>query len=212
MATETMAQTQRAERVEGQRPKRAEHQRPWPPPQKEWTLEDWQQLPDDGWRYEVIDGVLHMTPPPRTRHQIILAALFARMWFHVHQNQLGEVIPAPCAVQLPTQPVPVQPDLFFIRIERAGIIGETQVEGAPDLVVEILSPSNWLYDRREKFTLYQEAGVAEYWIVDPNLQQVEVFVLREGAYALLGRWGMGEEAHSETLTGFTIPLAGLFGE
>jgi Uma2 family endonuclease len=210
MATETVAQAQPAERAEQVTP--APRQRSWPPPQGEWTLEDWQRLPEDSWRYEVIDGVLHMTPPPRTRHQMVLAALFANMWSHVQQNRLGKVIPAPCAVRLPNQPVPVQPDIFFVRAEQTGIIGEAQVEGAPDLVVEILSPSNWLYDRREKFTLYQEAGVTEYWIVDPDQRTVEVFVLREGVYAALGRWGMEEEARSEALSGFVIAVADLLGK
>ncbi len=200
MTTETVSQ----------RPGVAPAPRPWPPPQRGWTLEDWRRLPDDDWRYEVIDGVLYMTPPPRTLHQMILMALAARMWSFARQHQLGEVIVAPCAVLLPTQPVPVQPDLFFIRAERVGIIAETQVQGAPDLVVEILSPSNWLYDRREKFTLYQEAGVTEYWIIDPDIQTIEVSVLRGKTYTLLGRWQVGEQAHSETLTGFVIALADLF--
>jgi Uma2 family endonuclease len=140
-----------------------------------------------------------------------LAALFGHLWSYVEQNQLGEVIPAPCAVQLPNQPVPVQPDILFARAERADIIGEVEVQGPPDLVVEVLSPSNWLYDRREKFTLYQEAGVGEYWIADPDRRTVDVFVLRGRAFAVLGQWGVGDEAHSETLSGFVLSVAGLFG-
>lgn len=210
MATETVAQAQRVERGAEATPSPREGS--WPPAQGKWTLEDWQRLPDDSWRYEVINGVLYMTPPPRTRHQRILTVLSAQMWFHAHQHKLGEVISSPCAVQLPNQPVPVQPDILFVRAGRADIIGETHVEGAPDLVVEILSPSNWLYDRREKFTLYQEAGVGEYWIVDPDQQTVEVFLLREEAYASLGRWGVGEEARSETLAGFAVPVADLLGQ
>jgi len=210
MTTETMTQAQPVSKGAGTTP--LSSQRPWPPPQKEWTLEDWRRLPEDDWRYEVIDGVLYMTPPPRTLHQMILMALSARMWSYARQHQLGEVIVAPCAVLLPTQPVPVQPDILFIQAERVDIIGETQVQGAPDLVVEILSPSNWMYDRREKFMLYQEAGVTEYWIIDPDLQTIEVSVLRGETFTLLGRWEVGEQAHSETLAGFVIPLADLFGE
>jgi Uma2 family endonuclease len=127
----------------------------------------------------------------------------------VAQAQAGAVSRDDASL-LPTQPVPVQPDIFFIRAERADIIGETQVRGAPDLVVEVLSPSNWMYDRREKFTLYQEAGVTEYWIVDPDLQTIEVSVLRGETFTLLGRWEMGEQAHSEALPGFIISLADLF--
>jgi len=208
MVTETV--TQRAGLAQSTAPPARE--RPWPPAQGQWTREDWERLPDDAWRYEVIGGVLHTAPPPRTRHQRILAALFGHLWSYIEQNQLGEVIPAPCAVQLPNQPLPVQPDILFVRAERIAIIGEMEVQGPPDLVVEVLSPSNWLYDRREKFTLYQEAGVPEFWIVDPDLRTVEVFVLRGGVYAALGRWEIAQEARSETLTGFVISVAAVFGE
>ena len=184
--------------------------RAWPPPQGEWTLEDWRRLTGGCWRYEVIDGVLYMSPPPELCHQVVLTALAARMWLHARQNQLGQVLLSPCSVLLPTQPVPIQPDLFFVRSERVEMIAEAQAEGVPDLVVEILSSSDAFYSRREKFALYQEAGVAEYWIVDPDLETVQVFVLGDGGYSSLGWWGVGEAALSQVLTGFVLPLADLF--
>lgn len=185
-------------------------ERAWPPPQGEWTLEDWRRLTGGCWRYEVIDGVLYMSPPPELRHQMVLTALAARMWLHARQHQLGQVLLSPCVVLLPTQPVPVQPDLFFVRSERVEMITETQVEGAPDLIVEILSSSDAFYSRREKFALYQEAGVAEYWIVDPDLGTVQVFVLGDEGYSSLGWWGVGEAAQSQVLTGLVLPLTDLF--
>ena len=125
---------------------------------------------------------------------------------------LGEVLFAPCGVRLPGQPVPVQPDILFVHADRRQIIGEDYVEGAPDLVVEILSPSNWLYDRTEKFRAYQAAGVREYWIVDPRARTVEIFTLEAGTYALQGKFGSGERAPSPLLTGFEMTVDEVFVE
>jgi len=90
------------------------------------------------------------------------------------------------------------------------MVGAKQIEGAPLLVVEVLSPSNWWVDRREKVVLYAETGVQEYWIVDPNASTIGVFVPREGTYALLGRWGAGETARSEVLPGFEVVVDATF--
>ena len=183
------------------------------PEQGKWTFEDWEKLPDDGYRYEVIDGVLYMTPPPNfVKHQRPALALATAMSNFVNAHHLGEVGIAPAGVRLPTQPVPVQPDIFFIAAGRADVQIGQYVEGAPDLVVEILSPSNWLYDRQEKFKVYQDAGVREYWIVDPRAQTVETFVLQEGAYTLVNKWGAGARAQSQVLPGFEIGIAELFAE
>ena len=178
----------------------------WPPPQGRWTYEDYKRLPDDGWRYEVIEGELLMSPAPSTNHQRTSAKLqFAIMSF-VESRKLGEVLDAPTDVRLGELASPVQPDILFIRQERLNIIKKDWVEGAPDLIVEILSPSNWIDDRRAKYRLYAQAGVREYWIVDPDKRQIEVFVQRvHGSdYELIGRFGPGEQAASEVLTGFQI--------
>jgi len=87
--------------------------------------------------------------------------------------------------------VPLQADIVFVRTERLGIVGEVYVEGAPDLLVEILSPSNGLYDRREKMQAYQEAGVVEYWIVDPRALTIDVYILEQGTYVLMSQCGIG---------------------
>jgi len=182
----------------------APQERPWPPEQGQWTYEDWLRLPDDGFRYEVLNGVLYMTPPPRIRHQSVSHNLELAIGNFVKEHRRGIVLGAPCGVRLSGQPVPVQPDILFVRAERRDIIGEEYVEGAPDLVVEILSPSNWLYDRTEKFRAYQEAGVMEYWIVDYNACTIEVFVLEGSTYALLGKFGLGEVVRSKVLAGFEV--------
>lgn len=181
----------------------------WPQP-GEWTYEDWVRLPDDGFRYEVLNGELYMTPPPTTQHQRASFRLALRMGNFVLDHNLGEVLLAPCGVYLPAHPIPVQPDILFVRAERRGIIGEECVEGAPDLVVEVLSPSNWLYDRREKFQVYREAGVPEYWIVDYRARTIEVFFLERGVYVLLSEYGPGEVARSCVLEGFEVPVDEVF--
>jgi Uma2 family endonuclease len=177
------------------------------PAQGEWTYEDYARLPDDGWRYEVIKGVLHMTPAPRTKHQDAVRDIgFAMMQF-LRQRPLGKIYHAPVDVILPHRlATPVQPDLVFITKERLDIIKEKFIEGAPDLIVEVLSPSNWLDDRRTKYEVYAEAGVREYWIVDPDLRTIEVFVLRDGQYALVGKFGLGERVRSEVLKDFEVAV------
>jgi len=181
------------------------------PEQGQWTFEDWEKLPDDGYRYEVIDGVLYMTPPPNfVKHQRPAGRLYSAMSAFVNARRLGEAGIAPTGIRLPTQPVPVQPDIFFIAAGRADVQIGHYVEGAPDLVVEILSPSNWMYDRQEKFKVYQDAGVREYWIIDPRAQTVEVFTLQDGAYTLVNRWGAGARAQSQVIAGFEIAIDELF--
>ena len=180
-------------------------EREWPPPQEEWTYEDYRRLPDDGWRYEVIKGRLYMAPPPSERHQRASMRLSVGFDNFVESRGLGRVYAAPFEVVLPE--AVVQPDIVFISTERVEeIVTPDGVRGAPDLVVEILSPSNWLTDRREKFELYGSSGVREYWIVDTKTPSIEVFVLREKEYELLGRWGAGEKARSEVLAGFEIAV------
>jgi Uma2 family endonuclease len=179
-------------------------------PQGTWTYQDWLHFPDDGWKYEIIDGELYMTPPPATGHQRSSGSLFARMYVYVADNDLGEVLEAPCAVRLPNQPVPVEPDIFFIKKERLDIIGEKEVEGAPDLIIEVLSPSNANYDREKKFEIYQVAGVPEYWLVDYQNKTVEIFTLTEGTYTLWGKYKMGDTVVSKQLPNFNIAVETIF--
>jgi Uma2 family endonuclease len=179
-------------------------ERAWPPPQGQWTYEDWLRLPDDNWRYEVIKGVLHMAPAPNIDHQYISRELLWHMLNFVKQHQLGELYNAPIDVYLPGQVTPIEPDLVFITANRLELISKRGIEGAPDLVVEILSPNSWWRDRRAKLPLYEETGVLECWLIDPELQTVEIYVLRDQSYALLGQWGRGEVAISQVMVGFEI--------
>lgn len=182
----------------------------WPPIQSQWTYEDWLHLPDDGFRYEVLNGELHMTPPPTIAHQNATTKLARRIGSFAERSGAGIVLASPVGVRLPGHPVPVQPDVIFIRADRRDILGKDYVEGAPDLVVEVLSPSNWLYDRREKLLAYQQAGVPEYWIVDTRARTVEVRTLEEGRYTLVAEFGSGEAAHSQAIPGFDVAVDDLF--
>lgn len=194
-------------------------ERTWPPPQGEWTYEDWLRLPDDGWQYEVIKGVLYVAPAPKPNHQRASGKLGYRFWSFVEAQDLGEIYDAPVDVFLPGQETPVQPDLLFIARDRLDIVRPQEgIYGAPDLIVEVLSPSNWLVDRQDKFALYAETGVQEYWIIDPKSYgepfdepeerrgRIEVYVLREAGYELLGRWGAGETVRSEVLPEFSVAV------
>ena len=184
--------------------------RPRFPRQGDWTYEDWLNFPDDGWKYEIIDGVLYIAPPPAINHQRLSFKLARMMADYAENNNLGEVLEAPCGVRLPGQPVPIEPDIFFVKKERAGIIGNQYVEGAPDLAVEILSPSNANYDRETKFKLYQAAGVPEHWLVDYEAKTIEIFNLAQGVYTLTGKYTGSDTAASRQLPGFEVVVGTLF--
>ncbi len=132
-------------------------------------------MPDDGNRYEFIGGRLYMTPAPVTRHQRVLRRLWSALVRILMDSGRGEVFSTPLLVEFPGTGDRVQPDLLFVSNERRSIIGEKQVLGAPDLVVEILSPSTAHRDRGIKLDLYARHGVRQYWIVDPDEDVVDVW-------------------------------------
>jgi Uma2 family endonuclease len=180
--------------------------RAWPPKPGEWTYEDYVRLPNDRWRYEIIKGELRMAPAPRTRHQKVGFRLKLALGAFVYSHNLGEVYDAPTDVILPDLATPVQPDILFIAQARLDIVQDKFIVGPPDLIIEILSPSNWLDDRRDKYEVYEAAGVREYWIVDPDLCTVEVFVLRDERYVQVGRYGMDDVVHADVVAGFTVTI------
>ena len=180
------------------------------PRQGEWTYEHWPNFPDDGWKHEIIDGVLYLMPPPAIFHQDTSAELFVAMRSYAKLHGLGKVLAAPCAVKLPGQPVPVEPDILFVKTARQSIIESTQIKGVPDLIVEILSPSNANYDRTTKFKLYQQEGVPECWLVDYRAKTIELFVLVENSYQLMGKYRGNEIVTSTQLPGFQIVAETIF--
>ncbi len=161
-----------------------------------YTVDDVRAFPDDGHRYETIAGELFVTPAPSLWHQEVAGRLHLLMGEHVRRHKLGKLWFAPLDVVFGPLTL-VEPDLVFVRAERRGILTEREVAGAPDLAVEILSPTTARTDRGRKRALYQEQGVAEYWIVDPDRRQVEVW--RPGA--------MAAEVHRDELVWRPVPDA-----
>lgn len=178
--------------------------RAWPAPGR-WTYDDYARLPDDGFRYEVIEGELYMSPAPRTVHQRVSRRLLVQLDAYATDTGTGEAFAAPCDVRLGRGTV-VQPDLFFVTTERRGIVGELCVDGAPDLVVEILSPGDTDHDRVRKHALYAQHGVREYWIVDPPARTIDVFVLEGMVFAEALRARPGATVRSAVLTGFAVAV------
>ena len=144
-----------------------------PLPQITW--DQVQQLPDDGNRYEAIEGGLYMTPAPSVRHQTIVLRLAVEILRILADPGHGRVWCAPIGVRFPATGEGVQPDIVFVSNERRGIVAPDELKGAPDLVVEILSPNTAARDRDLKRRLYERQGVVEYWIVDPDAEAVEVW-------------------------------------
>lgn len=137
------------------------------------TYEDYCKI-DDGQRYELIGGKLYVVPSPGVPHQYVSLRLSWRLAEYVEKNELGTILTAPIDVYLTTHDV-IQPDVLFISRERADIITEANIQGAPDLVIEILSPSTSSRDRTIKKDLYARHGVKELWIIHPLVQTIEVY-------------------------------------
>lgn len=149
---------------------------------KVWTYEDSLSLPTDGQRYEVLDGVLYVSPSPGTLHQI----LSRRLQFFFYQLELegmGYIFNAPMDLLMPGC-TPVQPDLIYLRREQRGQIKEKYLEGVPYLVAEILSPSTRSLDRVKKLNRFAQNGVPYYLLVDPEACTLEVLSLRDGRYSI----------------------------
>jgi Uma2 family endonuclease len=139
----------------------------------QFTYQDYLHLPDDGKRYQIIEGEVYMVPAPTPAHQTIQGNIYYLLRSFVAVRDLGRVFLAPCDVVLSNEDV-VQPDLLFISRERSQIITERNIAGAPDLIVEILSPHTRKLDRILKRRLYARYGVQEYWLVDPATRTVEI--------------------------------------
>lgn len=155
------------------------------PPPGRWTYADYAALPADSQRYEIVDGVLYMTPAPSIGHQSASTLFITYLTIHVQLAGRGLVFSAPIDVELGPRDV-VQPDVIVVLNERRGIVRPDRIVGAPSLVIEILSPGTAGYDRRDKQDAYARAGVPEYWLADPAAQTVEVLLLEEGRYRTAG--------------------------
>jgi Uma2 family endonuclease len=180
------------------------------------TVDELRRLPDDGLRHELIDGEHYVSPAPRTKHQRISGQIFGLMFLYLRQHPLGKVYYAPLDVVFSDGDC-VEPDLLYVSREReTRQMTEDYLEGAPDLVVEILSPSTKHVDRGVKHRLYERFRVPEYWIIDPENEVVKVYRSNEDGLLLsleLSRRGGTSVPRLSTplLPGFELSLDDIFG-
>ena len=150
------------------------------------TYKDYLAMPDDGRRYEILDGQVAVSATPGTLHQRIVGNLYWVLRGHVHGRGLGEVFLAPLTVILANTTV-VEPDLVYVDTGRAGLVTDRGIRGAPALAIEVLSPSTATSDRGPKFQLYARYGVPYYWVADTDARVLEGFELTTGGYRLVDR-------------------------
>jgi Uma2 family endonuclease len=180
------------------------------PPQGQWTYADWEQLPDDENCYEIIDGVLYMTTAPSYFHQWIIQGLQEYIGIPVRRQKLGFAVAAPIGVLMPNCQ-PVQPDFVVVLQSNAAIIYDRRIRGVPDLLIEVLSPSNVVYDQEIKFAAYARAGLPEYVIIDPRSRTFNHYRLSApGRYAAPHIFGEADTAYLDCLPSLPIPVAELF--
>lgn len=174
------------------------------------TYDDYVLIPADGQRHEIIDGEHYVSAAPFIRHQRLVRKLVQRLG-PVDEQGLGEVFLAPCDLVFSRHDV-VQPDLLFISRERLRILTEKNVQGTPDLVIEILSESTRRLDEEIKFDLYERFGVLEYWIFDPARHTARLYRLRDGRFHLAAEMSAaaGDVLTTPLLPGLEIPLAEVF--
>lgn len=186
------------------------------PQEKRYTVADVMEW-NDGERWELISGVPVMMAPPARIHQKISGEIFAQLHEYL-KDKTCEVYPAPFAVRLFEQEhdtpksvnTLVEPDISVIC--DLSKLDDTGCKGAPDLIIEVLSPSSQRHDRVTKFNLYLNAGVREYWIVDPVQKDVQSFVLEDGRFAAKEFGTSGDQIRVNVLDGCTIDLSLVFSE
>jgi Uma2 family endonuclease len=174
-----------------------------------FKADDIWDIPEDGNRYEVIDGELYVTPPPLEPHQFASGMLFGHLWQYIHPRRLGRLYSAPLGIVLDEENG-VQPDIVYVSRERLGIVVERGLEGAPELVVEVLSPSTRARDRGVKMRRYAAAGIPHYWIVDPRTRTIEAYELADGGYELVGSHGPGTTFRPSLFPDLEIPIDDLW--
>jgi len=175
------------------------------PPQGQWTYRDWENLPDDGNRYEIIEGVLYVSTSPSLFHQWIIQNLYDMVGSPAKKQNLAYAFVAPAGVLMPGCE-PVQPDFVLVLAARASIIFDRRIRGVPDLIVEVLSPGSVDYDEDVKLTAYANAGVSEYAVIAPAERQLRLYTLiRPGEYGEPQTYSEGDTVTFACLP--TLPLA-----
>ncbi|NLC57727.1 MAG: Uma2 family endonuclease [Armatimonadetes bacterium] len=182
------------------------------PAQGQWRYEDYCRLPPvPGRRFEVLFGILWTTRAPTVSHQTVVHRLGRELEQHLESGPDGLLRAAPTVVHLPGLAEPVQPDLLYVRAERAAIVTDSLVAGPPALVVEVLARRTGRLDRQVKRAAYERGGVPEYWIADPRARLIQVYALEGGAYALAGEYAPGAVLASRVLPRLALAVARVFG-
>ena len=174
---------------------------------KKLTYADYEKFPADRFRHEIIDGEEWSTPTPYINHQAAVGSLLCILANHASAHNLGQVLVAPTDVLLSEHDI-AQPDVLFVSRKRASILTEANIQGAPDLVVEVLSLWSIALDRGPKLALYERSGILEYWIVDPASKTAEI---REfGTTRRTRVYKEGQSFESALLAGLSVKLADVF--
>jgi Uma2 family endonuclease len=177
---------------------------------KKLTYEEWLAGPEIKARYEIVDGEVIMPPAPVVGHQRTLANTYRPVYQFVFDNELGEVLFAPVDVVVQQDPLRVrQPDLFFIRNDNPATV-EDRVYGGPDLVVEILSPSNNRSDIESRLADYARIECQECWVMSSQARTVEVLRLQNREWVRQALYGSGDVMESRVLTGFKLNISDIF--
>jgi len=175
------------------------------PPQGEWTYQDWENLPDDGNRYEIIEGVLYVSTSPSLFHQWIIQNLYDFVGSPAKRQKLAFAFVAPAGVLMPGCE-PVQPDFVLVLAEHASILLDRRIRGVPDLIAEVLSPGSTDYDEGVKLAAYANAGVPEYVVIAPAERELRLYtLLHPGEYAEPHAYKEGDTVTFACLP--TLPLA-----
>ena len=176
------------------------------------TYDDFLLFPDDGMRHELIDGEHYVTAAPNWKHQTISANLSGNIWSYLQQHSIGQILYAPFDVIFSKFDV-VEPDLVYISRERLEKIRSSAgATGAPDLIIEIGSPSTRRRDETIKRRLYERFGVTEYWIVDPEVDRIKVYRLLNEQYDRVAELNLesGDVLTTPLLPGLELPLRKIF--
>ncbi len=180
------------------------------PKQGHWTYDHYMTLPDDGMRYEIVDGVLYMSPPsPSGFHQGATNLFSTYLTIHVQFTGLGRVYAGPLDVELADNAV-VQPDVLVLLNANLHKFTPSGIKGAPDLAIEVASPSTEKFDKNQKLKIYAQAGIQEYWIVNPKKHTVEVLRLENGAYHSLGVFSGDQTLPTQIVPDFPVQVQQFF--
>ncbi len=179
------------------------------PGQGSWTYNDYAALPNEGKRYEIVNGVLYMSPSPGWTHQEIVFEIASYLRNHLRKSGSGGVFIAPLDVELAPKDV-FQPDVVVLLKANRDKLKDGHIVGAPDLVVEVVSPGSETHDRYRKLAAYARARIPEYWIVDPDSRTVEVLTCEGGEYQSQGVYRGKAQLPSQIVPGLAVQVEQLF--